>query len=56
MTSSTQCSARYRFDQLLVPSDLRAGLKADARVGLAATQKWLPPKYFCDDRGSALFE
>jgi L-histidine Nalpha-methyltransferase len=32
------------------------GLARDVRRGLAAPQKWLPPKYFYDDRGSALFE
>jgi len=28
----------------------------DVAVGLAAPQKWLPPKYFYDDRGSQLYE
>ncbi|KRF15590.1 dimethylhistidine N-methyltransferase [Nocardioides sp. Soil797] len=40
----------------MTPADLRAGLEADARAGLTATPKWLPPKYFYDERGSRLFE
>jgi L-histidine Nalpha-methyltransferase len=31
-------------------------LRADARAGLTASPKWLPPKWFYDSRGSALFE
>lgn len=42
--------------ELLVPADLRRALEADARTGLTASPKWLPPKYFYDDRGSRLFE
>ncbi len=41
---------------LLNPADLRAHLEQDARVGLTAGHKWLPPKYFYDDIGSDLFE
>lgn len=41
--------------ELLVPADLRSALESDAREGLTATPKWLPPKYFYDDRGSELF-
>lgn len=44
------------LDVFLTPADLRAGLEHDARTGLSATPKWLPPKYFYDDRGSRLFE
>ncbi|WGL50987.1 L-histidine N(alpha)-methyltransferase [Nocardioides sp. BP30] len=44
------------LDVLLTPADLRAALERDARAGLSATPKWLPPKYFYDDRGSRLFE
>ena len=36
--------------------DLDRGLREDVRVGLAATPKWLPPKWFYDARGSELFE
>jgi L-histidine N-alpha-methyltransferase len=31
-------------------------LAADARLGLTAEHKWLPPRWFYDERGSALFE
>jgi len=31
-------------------------LAADARQGLTAEAKWLPPRWFYDERGSALFE
>lgn len=44
------------IDVLLDPADLRAGLEADARAGLTATPKTLPPKYFYDETGSNLFE
>lgn len=40
----------------LGPDDLRSALEHDARAGLTATPKNLPPKYFYDDRGSALFD
>lgn len=45
-----------RIQVLLRPVDLRAHLALDARTGLSAARKWLPPKYFYDDRGSRLFE
>lgn len=41
---------------LLAPDALREALLRDARRGLTATPKWLPPKYFYDARGSELFE
>ncbi len=45
----------YRLD--VHPSlDEGAGLREDARVGLTAAVKSLPPKYFYDERGSDLFE
>ena len=37
-------------------SDAADALHRDARVGLSADPKWLPPKWFYDARGSALFE
>ena len=41
----------------LLPADYRAAsLRADARSGLTATPKSLPPKWFYDAQGSALFE
>jgi L-histidine N-alpha-methyltransferase len=35
---------------------LAEALRADARAGLSATPKVLPPKWFYDERGSELFE
>ncbi|MBF6316408.1 L-histidine N(alpha)-methyltransferase [Nocardia cyriacigeorgica] len=40
----------------LTDDDLTAALRADARRGLTADPKWLPPKWFYDARGSELFE
>jgi L-histidine N-alpha-methyltransferase len=34
----------------------RQALIADVRRGLGAPRKWMPPRWFYDDRGSALFE
>ena len=45
-----------RIDRYLTPADLAASLRADVRAGLTSTPKTLPPKYFYDGRGSALFE
>jgi L-histidine Nalpha-methyltransferase len=40
-----------------LPADYRAAsLRADARAGLTATPKSLPPKWFYDAQGSELFE
>src|ERR1700749_4957229 len=40
-----------------LPADYRpASLGADPRAGLTATPKSLPPKWFYDAQGSALFE
>jgi L-histidine N-alpha-methyltransferase len=38
------------------PTDHRAAMVADVRRGLTAAPRWLPPKYFYDDRGSELFD
>ncbi|QYJ05697.1 L-histidine N(alpha)-methyltransferase [Nocardioides panacisoli] len=45
-----------QIEVLLEPGDLREALEHDARTGLTAAQKWLPPKYFYDARGSEIFE
>jgi L-histidine N-alpha-methyltransferase len=45
-----------RVDIHLDAGELRAALLADARAGLTSPDKWLPPKYFYDERGSELFE
>ncbi len=47
---------RVTVDRQLVPADLRAALRRDARIGLGATPKSMPPVWFYDDRGSALYE
>ena len=44
------------LDVHLTGSDAEAALRADARAGLTANPKALPPKWFYDARGSALFE
>jgi L-histidine N-alpha-methyltransferase len=43
-------------DVHLGPDDLARALRADVRSGLTSTPKWLPPKWFYDDRGSELFD
>jgi len=45
-----------RIDLRLTPAELVATMRADVRRGLTAAPKQLPPKYFYDARGSALFE
>ena len=45
-----------RIDVHLTPADAHAALRADVLLGLTARPKELPPKYFYDARGSALFE
>jgi L-histidine Nalpha-methyltransferase len=47
---------RVTVDVRLLPGDLQAALRRDARKGLGATPKWMPPVWFYDDRGSALYE
>ena len=47
---------KVTVDVRLVPGDLRAALRRDARVGLSATPKAMPPVWFYDDRGSELYE
>ncbi len=44
------------IDVYLGPDDLPLALRNDVRRGLTAAPKWLPPKWFYDDRGSALFD
>jgi L-histidine N-alpha-methyltransferase len=49
-------TATPSIDIYLTGEDLRAALERDVRVGLTAAEKWLPPVWFYDDRGSALFD
>ncbi|MGW4090756.1 L-histidine N(alpha)-methyltransferase [Nocardia sp. NPDC004750] len=44
------------LDIHLTEDDLNAALRSDARRGLTANPKWLPPKWFYDAKGSELFE
>lgn len=53
---SPRAAGQVAVEVLLDPADLRAALEADARAGLTATPKSLPPKYFYDATGSDLFE
>jgi L-histidine Nalpha-methyltransferase len=48
--------SQLQIDRRLPEDYARAALRADVAAGLAATPKWLPPKWFYDDRGSELFE
>ena len=45
-----------RVARCLPDGFLAEALRADARAGLSATPKVLPPKWFYDERGSELFE
>jgi L-histidine N-alpha-methyltransferase len=45
-----------RVDVHLGPDDAAAALRADARHGLTARPKALPPKWFYDEEGSRLFD
>jgi L-histidine N-alpha-methyltransferase len=49
-------TATPSIDIHLTGDDLRTALERDVRVGLTAEHKWLPPVWFYDDRGSALFD
>ena len=44
------------IDRYLPPGFLHESLARDARAGLTATPKTLPPKWFYDETGSELFE
>jgi len=47
---------RVTVDVYLSAGELRAALEHDARAGLTAPQKSLPPVWFYDERGSQLFD
>lgn len=53
---ATSRSETTKPEILLEPGELDAALRADVRAGLTATPKTLPPKWFYDDKGSALFD
>jgi L-histidine N-alpha-methyltransferase len=46
----------FRLDNHLPDDYLISSLREDVRAGLTATPKQLPPKWFYDEAGSALFE
>jgi len=48
--------ATLTIDVHLTPDDLDRALCRDVEDGLTSVPKWLPPKWFYDERGSALFE
>ena len=54
MTSFTP--GAVHVDVRLVPDDLQVALRRDARAGLVATPKVMPPVWFYDDRGCELYE
>jgi L-histidine N-alpha-methyltransferase len=47
---------QLHVERCLPDGFLADALRADARAGLTATPKTLPPKWFYDERGSELFE
>jgi L-histidine N-alpha-methyltransferase len=49
-------TSRVRVDRHLSEDFLATSLAADVRSGLTATPRYLPPKWFYDERGSELFE
>ena len=46
----------FHVDVYLGPQDMQDALCEDARRGLTASPKTLPPKWFYDERGSRLFD
>jgi len=55
-TRSETSPGNVRVDVYLSGADLASALAHDVRAGLVAMPKELPPKWFYDDRGSALFD
>jgi L-histidine N-alpha-methyltransferase len=47
---------KVTVDVRLTPDDLREALRRDARAGLTASPKSMPPVWFYDDRGCELYE
>lgn len=57
MTLLTETLASgFTVRSLVSETDRRRAIVADARCGLTVAPRWLPPKYFYDDRGSELFD
>ncbi|HXY94250.1 MAG TPA: L-histidine N(alpha)-methyltransferase [Acidimicrobiia bacterium] len=49
-------TSKTRVDVHLEPNAMARALETDVRAGFTAVPKTLPPKWFYDDRGSALFD
>jgi L-histidine N-alpha-methyltransferase len=47
---------RFGLDVHLTSAQIAAALARDVRIGLGSDPKWLPPKWFYDERGSDLFD
>lgn len=56
MTTPEPLGPRCTIVAHLRPDDLAAALRHDARTGLTAMSKHLPPKWFYDEVGSQLFD
>ncbi len=57
MTSAAPALPRpYRLDVHPRGCGAGDGIAADARAGLTAPRKWMPPKHFYDAEGSRLFD
>jgi L-histidine N-alpha-methyltransferase len=54
--TSVALTPRCTIEVHLGPDDLAEALRRDVREGLASTPKRLPPKWFYDEVGSALFD
>ena len=52
----TDTRSELQIDRMLPDGFLAGALRADVRAGLSASPKFLPPKWFYDERGSELFE
>jgi len=55
-SSRERSSPSLSIDNHLPADFLTAALREDALRGLTASPKWLPPKWFYDERGSELFD
>ena len=55
-TTSTTTALPVVVENHLPAGAMTAGLRDDARAGLTATPKTLPPKWFYDERGGRLFD
>ncbi len=56
MTETYRQAENIRVDVHLGPTDMGDALRSDVLSGLTSSPKELPPKWFYDRRGSALFE